>query len=169
MDFFQIDADNFEWINGNKDDPEDLCLHGPVTVTIGNRKLAYDATVSASALYFLKTITEDHIINEDNQMLPCCGHFLIPNKELTEVCISGCNKGIDWTVLHRDGWIEIILEDGETKFVDPDTYKKEVFAFADKVERFYLSCSPKKFPEDEFVINGYTAFWNEWHRRRNAE
>lgn len=28
MDFFQIDADNFEWINGNKDDPEDLCLHG---------------------------------------------------------------------------------------------------------------------------------------------
>lgn len=87
MDFFQIDADNFEWINGEKDDPEDLCLHGQVTVTIGDRKLAYDATVSASALYFLKTITEDHIINEENQMLPCCGHFLIPNKELTDLSV----------------------------------------------------------------------------------
>ena len=169
MGNFKINAYDFHWINGWKDDPEDLCLHGHEEVMIGNRKLEYDTTVSASALYFLKSVTEDHIINEELQMLPCCGHFLIPNEDLSEVCISGCNKGIDWTVLHQAECVEIILEDGETTLIDPDEYKKEVFSFADKVERFYLSSSPKKLPEDEFDKNGYLAFWNEWHRRRNTD
>ena len=33
-------------------------------------KFHIDATVSATALYLLKTLTEEHIIYEDNQMLP---------------------------------------------------------------------------------------------------
>lgn len=94
---------------------------------------------------------------------------MIANEDLSEVYISGCNKGIDWTVRHQTEGIEIILEDGETTLIDPDEYKKEVFSFADKVERFYLSSSPKKLPEDEFDKNGYLAFWNEWHRRRNTD
>ena len=46
-------------------------------------------------------------------------------------------------------------------------YKEEVFRFADKVEALYNSCAPKEVPENEFRRNGYIAFWNEWHRRRN--
>ena len=65
---FSIYADNLTWINDNKDDPEDLFLHGHAVVIIGNHKLEYEATVSATALYLLKTLTEDHIIFEDNQM-----------------------------------------------------------------------------------------------------
>lgn len=33
-------------------------------------KFHIDATVSATALYLLTTLTEEHIIYEDNQMLP---------------------------------------------------------------------------------------------------
>jgi hypothetical protein len=167
MKKFRIDADNLSWINGEKDAPEDLCLHGHAVVFIDNKRLEYDATVSATALYLLKSITEDHIINEDLQMLPCCGHFIIPNEDLSEVCIWGCNNGVDWTVLHENGQIKIILENGETTYIDLAEYKKEVFCFADKIEKFYSDCSPKKLDGDEFTENCYIAFWNEWHRRRN--
>lgn len=68
MGTFTIDIENFEWNNGKKDDPEDLCLHGNVVAYIGKVKLEYNATVSATALYLLKTLTENHIINEDNQI-----------------------------------------------------------------------------------------------------
>ena len=30
MGVFRIKADNFEWIGGAADDPQDLCLHGHV-------------------------------------------------------------------------------------------------------------------------------------------
>ena len=167
MGRFTISADTFEWIDGSRDDPEDLCLHGHVTVYIGKQKLEQNATTSATALYLLKTLTEDHIIYEDNQMLPCCGHFYIPNEELDTVTISGCPNGIDWSVIHKDDTVILRLEDGTEEQISIEDYKKEVFRFADAIESYYNSCSPKIIPEDEFIRNGYIAFWNEWHRRRN--
>ena len=166
MSNFKLDVNNFSWMEGKQDDPKDLCLHGRAIAIIGDKQLEYDATVSAAALYLLKSITEDHIIAEDLQLFPCCGFSFVPSEDLLEVHIIGCNNGIDWTVLHENSRVKIILEEGETIFVDIDEYKKEVFAFADKVEAFYKSCSPKILPDDEFERNGYTAFWNEWHRRR---
>ena len=164
---FSIYADNLTWINDNKDDPEDLCLHGHAVVMIGNQKLEYEATVSATALYLLKTLTEDHVIFEDNQMLPCCGHFMIPNEELDTVKIIGCPNGIDWSVIHNsDDSVTLELEDGTKEIVAITDYEKQVYCFADKIENFYLSCSPKVMPKDPFDKNGYIAFWNEWHRRR---
>ena len=167
MGFFSIEATNFHWINGSKDNDEDLCLHGHATVYIGKHKLEYDATISATALYLLKTLTENHIINTDNQILPCCGFFMIPNDTLDNVSISGCPNGIDWTVIHDENTVVLELEDGTRECVSITDYKKEVFSFADKIEAFYKSCTPKKMPTDEFGRNGYIAFWNEWHRRRN--
>ena len=164
---FSIYADNLTWINDNKDDPEDLCLHGHAVVIIGNHKLEYEATVSSTALYLLKTLTEDHIIFEDNQMLPCCGHFMIPNEELDTVTILGCPNGIDWSVIHnKDDSVTLELEDGTKEIVTITDYEKQVYHFADVIENFYLSCSPKVMPKDPFEKNAYIAFWNEWHRRR---
>ena len=164
---FSIYADNLTWINDNKDDPEDLCLHGHAVVIIGNHKLEYEATVSATALYLLKTLTEDHIIFEDNQMLPCCGHFMIPNEELDTVTILGCPNGIDWSVIHnKDDSVTLELEDGTKEIVTITDYEKQVYRFADVIENFYLSCSPKVMPKDPFEKNAYIAFWYEWHRRR---
>lgn len=169
MGKFKLYVDNFSWINERKDDPKDLCLHGHATAIIGNTKLEYTATVSAAALCLLRSITENHIINEDTQMFPCCGHTLIPNEDLSEVYIIGCDCGIDWTVLHENERIKIILEHGETIFVDLHEYRNEIFQFADQLEKYYKSCSPKILPKDEFDKNGYLAFWNEWYRRRNAD
>lgn len=167
MGTFKIDADNFEWIGGTKDDPRDLCLHGRVTVHIGDTVLEDSGTVSATALYLLKTLTEDKVMKQyDIQMIPCCGHFLIANKDLTEVEISSCDTGTDWTTIHDGDFIKIILPSGYAETIHISEYKEEVFRFADQVEAFYKSCTPKEIPKDEFSRNGYIAFWNEWHRRR---
>ena len=167
MGFFSIDATELEWINKKKDDPEDLCLHGNAVVKIGDHTLEFYATVSATALYLLKTVTEDHHINEDIQMLPCCGFFIVPESDLNSVTITGCNRGVDWSVIHNGDLVSLILEDGYEETVAIEAYKTEVFRFADKIEAFYSSCTPKIMPKDEYDRNGYLAFWNEWHRRRN--
>ena len=163
---FKIDVDNLRWIGSIQDSCEDLCLHGNAVALIGGRKLEYSATVSATALYLLKSLTENHIIYEDNQMMPCCGFFLIADNKLESVTISGCMNGIDWSVIHDGNNVRLILEDGLEIVIPRDEYKKEVFQFADKIEAFYLSALPKKLPADEFDRNGYIAFWNEWLRRR---
>lgn len=163
---FRIDADHLQWIDGREDNCEDLCLHGHAAAYIGDRKLEYDATVSATALYLLKSLTEDHVIYEDNQMLPCCGFFLIADERLENVAISGCPNGVDWSVLHDGEQVRLVLEDGCQSVMPLNEYREEVFRFADKIEAFYRSCPPRKLPEDEFGRNGYIAFWNEWYRRR---
>ena len=60
MGIFKIKADRFEWIGGVADDPQDLCLHGRVTVQFGDTVVEDTGTVSATALYLLKTLTEDN-------------------------------------------------------------------------------------------------------------
>lgn len=164
---FLIDATDLCWIDGSKDDPEDLCLHGHAIVHIADKILEYDATVSSTALYLLKSLSEEHIIGQDNQMLPCCGHFLAANEELNHVVILGCQNGIDWTVKHNGDTVEIELEDGTKDQIPFDDYKAEVFRFADIIEAFYKACTPKVLPADSFDKNGYIAFWNEWNNRRN--
>ena len=167
---FSIDAFNFAWINGEKDNPEDLCLHGHAVAIIGDRKYEYDATISATALYLLKSLEEDHIIYHDNQMLPCCGFFIIANDDLDSVTISGCPNGIDWSILHNNNdSVTIVTDDGTEEEIPLKEYRDEVFRFADKIENYYSLCSPKVLPKDAFDRNGYIAFWNEWHRRRGKQ
>ena len=163
---FSITASNIAWINNAKDDPEDLCLHGHAVVHIGNAVLEYNATISATALYLLKSLTEDHIIYQDNQMLPCCGFMLYANDDLSSVSICGCPNGIDWSVKHDGNYVILELADGTADRISFDSYTAEVFRFADIVENYYHACTPKILPKDPFDRDGYTAFWNEWHRRR---
>ena len=101
-------------------------------------------------------------------MLPCCGFFYIPDDELENVTISGCDFGTDWTVRHEGDRVILETEDGASESVPIVAYRSTVFSFADKGEAIYRSCSPRKISGDAFTQNGVTAFWNEWHRRRNA-
>ena len=168
MGVFKIKADRFEWIGGAADDPQDLCLHGHVTAQFGNTVLEDVGTVSATALYLLKTLSEDKIMKPyDIQMIPCCGHFLIANKDLTEVEISSCDTGTDWSTIHDGNNVRFILPSGQEETVTLREYQYEVLDFAKSVKQFYDACTPKIIPADEFVRNGYTAFWNEWQRRYN--
>ena len=168
MGIFKIKADHFEWIGGAKDDPQDRCLHGHVTVQFGDAILEDSGTVSATALCLLKTLTEDKTMKPyDIQMIPCCGHFLIANENMTEVFISGCDNGTDWSTLHEGDSVRFILPSGQEEVVTLREYRYAVLDFAKSVKRFYDACTPKEIPEDEFDQNGYTAFWNEWQRRHN--
>ncbi len=167
MSLFQIDADNFTWIDGTSDDIDDLCLHGHVTLRIGDEIFEDDGTVSATALYLLKSLEENKLISRETiQMIPCCGHFYIAAADLSEVTILGCDKGTDFAIEHEGGLVKITSESGTVIRISLEEYRKEVCRFADKIEAFYASCTPKNLPEDEFTRNGYLAFWTEWHRRR---
>ena len=167
---FKIKVKDLYWINKEKDDSNDLCLHGDIVVTIGEEELSYiNATVSASALRMLKTLTEEHLPTEGQQMLPCCGHTVVANESLDEVDIIGCDNGIDWTVLHDNGMIKLITESENTTSLYYLQYKEEVMDVANIVKKYYKESSPKIMPEDEFERNGYIAFWNEWNRRVGYE
>ena len=79
--------------------------------------------------------------------------------------ITGADS-IDWTVIHEENRVKLITEAGKETFVNMDDYSAEVYSFADKIEAFYNECSPKNNPSEEYERDGYTAFWDEWHRRR---
>lgn len=166
---FKIDVENLCWIDGSVDNSDDICLHGETTVKIGSQIFKYNATVSATALYLLKTLTENHIMHTSNQMLPCCGSFIIPNEDLTNVDICGCNNGIDWSVIHEDDCVKIVTESKNETIVSIHEYIEEVYKFTDKIESFYKKCTSKRLPYDDFEKNGYIAFWNEWNIRRNRK
>lgn len=166
---FEIKLTQFYWIDNTIDDVDDLCLHGDVIVNIGDDCIEASCTVSATALYLLKTLTENHAINEGIiQMLPCCGFFNIPNNTNDTVDILGCPIGIDWAVFHTNGSVRIINEQGIETIVQISEYQKAVYDFADTIQSIYERCSPKKVPKEDFEKKGYIAFWNEWERRRNG-
>lgn len=170
MGIFKIDTNRLHWITGEADDPQDLCLHGHVRVKIGDRVLEDEGTVSAAALYLLKTLTEDKIAARfDIQMIPCCGHTMFANDDLTEVTISGCDNGTDWSTVHDGDYVRLILPDGFEVVIPLEDYRVEVFRFADKVEAYYRSCLPKILPEDGFELDGYVAYWKEFYRRRGRQ
>ena len=166
MGVFHISVSDFEWIGGAKDDPQDLCLHGLVRAQFGETVLEKIGTVSATALYLLKTLTEDKIMSDQEiQMIPCCGHFYIAHEGLQEVTILGCDKGADWTTIHEGSTVRLRLPSGQEEQVSFPDYRREVLEFADTVKAFYDSCTPKELPKDAFSRNGYLAFWNEWNWR----
>jgi len=166
MGIFQMDVRDVYWLADPGQEQADLCLHGFVTAIIGDEVFQDDGTVSSTALYLLKSLTQNHIAGKENQMIPCCGHTFIANEDQTEVYICGCPNGIDWTEEQVNGGVKITTESGKETLVPMDAYRAEVFQFADKVESCYASCAPK-VPCDDFSRKGYTAFWNEWHRRRS--
>lgn len=167
---FRIEISSKGWINGPDDDPDDLCLHGLVKAYIGNEVLECGCAISAMVLRLLKTLSEDHIATKnEQQMMPCCGYFIIPNETLDNVKIHGCAYGVDWSVYHEEGRIRIVTESGKETFLDKSEYEKEVYRVTDEIEMYYMQCKPKNLPENAFDRNGYIAFWNEWHRRRNNQ
>jgi len=108
---FCIKCSDFAWINGSQDDPEDLCSHGIVTVEIGEERLSYDCCTSAAALRMLRTLTQEHEIEDSmygEQILPCCGFNMYADDTLENVFISGCSSGVDYAVHHQGGKLSVM-------------------------------------------------------------
>jgi hypothetical protein len=169
---FDIKLLDIHWIK-DVDDPTDLCAHGRVFVKIGDEvisdKDSLDVTVSATALYLMRTLKDNYEKDEyASQLLPCCGHFIIADDEKDFVNICGCPSGIDWTIIHTDdNKIKHVTDNGQEAIIDKDAYKKMVLDFADQVENFYKSSLPKIIPTDDFDKRGYLTFWKEWRNLRD--
>ena len=163
---FEINATDLRWLEGAVE-KDDLCLHGNAVARIGDEILAYeDATVSATALYLLKSLTEDHVRREI-QMLPCCGFSMYASDGMNTCVVIGCPNGIDWSVLHEgNDMIKLVTKSGKETRITLDEYQKEVYTFVDGIEAFYRESAPKRLPREKVNRDGYIAFWDEWHRRR---
>jgi hypothetical protein len=119
-------------------------------------------------------LTENHIIDADMPMFPCCGHAMYAdvdmkeNGDLESVLIVGCPNGVDFSVIHESDNVKITTKSGNEICVDFNEYQSKINAFADSVESYYEKCLPKDLSKcDSIERNGYIAFWNEWKRRRN--
>ncbi|QIL74805.1 hypothetical protein [Hymenobacter sp. HDW8] len=173
VDEFQLELLTIGWLPDLPEDG-DLCAHGHVLVRIGNSILS-DATldewtVSAGALYLLRTLTQNHLPEAPicDQLLPCCGFTMWPHPTSDDVLIFGCTNGIDWNVQHEPDAVRLTAADGATVLLSDKQYQAKVLAFVDAVEHFYQRSQPKNIPADPHDAEGYALFWREWHRRRVA-
>jgi hypothetical protein len=163
---------DLHWIE-NIDDPTDLCAHGHIFVGIGDEvisdKNGLDVTVSATALYLMRTISKNYKKGDyASQLLPCCGYFVNADYNKNSVEICGCPSGIDWTNIHTDdSTVKHVSAGGKKATIGLDLYKEMVLDFADQVENFYNKSLPKAIPSDDFDKKGYLAFWNECRMLRN--
>lgn len=169
---FSMKIVDLHWADGSKDDEKDLCLHGKVCVKIAGKTIddgKNDSwTLSASALRMLDSLYRDHIQGNEEHFLPCCGHFMFRNEDTGRFVISGCENGIDWSVIHMGNDILLTTSSGQREIIAFSEYKRIIIGFADEIEAFYESCSPKVF-YDDFDKQTYHEFWNEWHTLRNIE
>ena len=168
---FDLKILDLHWIK-DEDDPNDLCAHGHIYLKIGEEiisdKEKGNWNLSSVALSLMRTIENNYRKGDNgNQLLPCCGHFIIANENEEFVTILGCSNGIDWTITHKNEFVEHITENGQKGVINKAEYKKLIYSFADKVEEFYKDSQPKIIPEDEFDRKGYLTFWKEWRRLRN--
>ena len=167
---FDIQVHNLRWIRDG-DRTDDLCAHGIVTVRIGDHLMGGSGegsfTVSAAALYLLRTLTRNHTKSDPvaEHLVPCCGHFMIPLDEGHEddVLIIGCNHGIDWEVMHTGDHVSLIADVVAVTMPLTD-WAEAVRTFSDTVQAFYDRSAPKLPGTDDAA--GYEAFRREWTRRR---
>ena len=60
-------------------------------------------------------------------------------------------------------------EDGYTVTVPRSDYRREVLAFAQKIEDFYNSAEPRELSGEQWERDVYGLFWKEWHRRKGPQ
>ncbi|UKM63473.1 hypothetical protein GSB9_00015 [Flavobacteriaceae bacterium GSB9] len=170
---FKIELLKTNWIS-EEDTQTDLCAHGQMRVKIGNEIVVDQTendgwTISATAQLLLRTLERNHTKENPvgDQLIPCCGHFLVFDNDMEEVYIGSCPTGIDWEVTHENGIVTLKTESGTETKVDFENYKSEVLNFVDQVEEFYKNSPEKEIPKDEFDRKGYLQFWEEWNEKRN--
>jgi hypothetical protein len=163
---------NLHWIDGSIDDTEDLCAHSGVDFRIGDAILIKptdgDWTVSAAALYLLRTLSKPHTKQQPitDYLFPCCGNGIFEVEGQDDVQIVGCNSGIDFEVLRIDDDVILTAEGGAKHEVALSAWTKAVTDFSDSVRAFYAASSPKK-PADEWEERSFRKFMSEWSRRRS--
>jgi hypothetical protein len=165
---------NLRWIKDAPDDPRDLCAHGDIEFSICGDALldsrkAKGMTVSAAALYLLRTLTVPHTKSRPvgDHLFPHCGFDMLNLPGQEDVAITGCPSGEDFEVVHDVAGADVTIraDDGRQWHVEWPIWRAAVFGFADAVSAFYAACSPKE-PWDKEEAAGFEKFKCEWRRRR---
>lgn len=166
---------NMCWITESDEHAADLCVHGDVEFRVDGEVLiepneARNLTVSAAALFLLRTLTGSHTREARlcDQLFPCCGHAMWDIDGECDVLIQGCDCGPDFEILRQANGAEVVIRthDGRAWPVKSEEWQVAVFAFADAVSQFY-SRSPRRKPCD-VDKPGFAKFLSEWERRRGA-
>lgn len=154
--------------NTEKEKAFDCCIHGEIIFKIHDKLLSDNTVwcVSASAYRFLQTLFENHFIGNEEFLIPCCGHTMIPNNDKTSVSIIGCNNGIDFNIIHKEESVVIITTDNQEYQVPFADYKSGILAFAEQIIDFYKSNTPRAFKND-FDKECFSAFVTEFYSRYN--
>jgi hypothetical protein len=159
-----------QWINGELPDPQDHCAHGCIDMRIDDVTLVSkddgEWTVSAAALFLLRTIASNHnldeSVTEDNFLIPHCGHGVWPNDEgKYRVIIIGCNEGIDMEITHVGDSIQI-RKGGTQRTVLQRQWAAAILDFVEQIEEFYRTSGPKDPIENDHDRQGWSLFWEEW-------
>lgn len=168
-------AVDLQWINGPEDDRDDLCAHAQVHFEVNETTFVQlrdgFLTVSAAALFLLRTLELDHTrdrpVAEHNLLFPCCAHSVWPEEKgrFGVVCM-GCPEGVDLEVIHDGDHVRITAEDGRRETVTREEWRSAVNRFADQVREFHDRSGPKRQPEGDTDRQGWSLFWDEWKTRR---
>lgn len=143
-----------------------MCSHGLVYARIGTEVISNEKsgswTTTSSALYLMRTLEQDCEPGQfSNQLLPCCGHELIPNEEgQNHVVIVGCPVGVDWSIKHLEGEVLLTSEKGTKGKLPFCVYRDMIIDYANRVEAFYGDLGKKVI--DDYDQDGFRQFWAEW-------
>jgi hypothetical protein len=114
---------NLHWLTEPPDDKADLCAHSAVEFFIGGEALVSanegDWTVSASAVYLLRTLSSSHTkaTPVGDHLFPCCGHTMYAMDDQEDVYISGCPNGKDFEDHHEADALVIRCDEGRSRVV----------------------------------------------------
>ena len=79
------------------------CAHAHAVARIRDETLEYEPTVSATALYLLKSLSEDHRAYEEKQFPPCRGFNIFEKSDGSgDVVVLGCPHGVYWDMTPLD-------------------------------------------------------------------
>jgi len=163
------------WQDADMDDSLDRCAHGRVHLEIDETTLVRleegPWTLTAAALFLLRTLTDDHTpelpVAEASQLFPCCGFNVAKASSRYPVVCFGCPNGVDVWVRHAHGQLSLIRGDLMAT-VPLREWRFAVHAFADEVARLHSRSTPKARIAEEVDREAWAAFWREWEALREA-
>lgn len=169
---FELKLLRSHWIN---DDGlnyfNDLCSYGVLHLQIGEEILSDINTAAwcttVAGLHLMRSLFSDYAPgNYSAQLIPCCGHEMYYSEDGTKVEIFGCPVGIDFNIIHKKNYVELITASGTTVTIETYYFINTILTFANDVEAFYGNPDDKILPDDKFTADTFKLFWTEWNELR---
>ena len=159
----EIEPVALHWLDPPEFDP---CAHGGIVVRIDGVVVLDDSqeewSLGPAAVFLLRTLSMDHL-RTGAHLFPHCAHAMFPG-EAGDVVTIGCPLGRDWEVRHENRDVRLTFESGDV-VIRLDAWRDAVFRFSDLVAAFYAASAARRFG-DRHDLAGFTAFREEWKRRR---